>query len=191
MKRFILMLILLLVACPHPTPPSQAAPVVEAGPSDCNLDSSVPVCPAWEVHFSPNGGCQKSVIDHIKASKKTIRVQAYTLTAPPITEALIAAKNSGVDVQVILDSTESKMKYSALSALRTAGVPVYIDAKHAIAHNKVMIFDSSSVETGSYNYTNAAEHDNAENCLFLEAATFASPYAENWNVHKDHSSATP
>jgi len=37
-----------------------------------------------------------------------------------------------------------------------------IDHEHAIAHNKIIIIDKRVVITGSYNFTNQAEHENAE-----------------------------
>ena len=42
-----------------------------------------------------------------------------------------------------------------------------IDAEHAIAHNKVMIIDGETVITGSFNFTKAAEENNAENLLII------------------------
>jgi phosphatidylserine/phosphatidylglycerophosphate/cardiolipin synthase-like enzyme len=39
----------------------------------------------------------------------------------------------------------------------TPGIPVKIDAAHAIAHNKTMIIDGETVITGSFNFTKAAE----------------------------------
>lgn len=40
-------------------------------------------------------------------------------------------------------------------------MPTYIDAKHAIAHNKIMITDGATVLTGSFNFTKAAQEKNA------------------------------
>ncbi len=37
------------------------------------------------------------------------------------------------------------------------GVSTFIDAQHAIAHNKIMIIDKETVITGSFNFTKAAE----------------------------------
>ena len=51
---------------------------------------------------------------------------------------------------------------------RTAGIPTFIDAKHAIAHNKIMIIDRETVITGSFNFTKAAEEKNAENLLIIK-----------------------
>ena len=44
----------------------------------------------------------------------------------------------------------------------------YIDSKHAIAHNKIMIIDRNTLITGSFNFTKAAEEKNAENLLILK-----------------------
>jgi phosphatidylserine/phosphatidylglycerophosphate/cardiolipin synthase-like enzyme len=44
---------------------------------------------------------------------------------------------------------------------------VKIDTQHAITHNKVMIIDGETVNTGSFNFTRAAEENNAENLLVI------------------------
>ena len=38
-----------------------------------------------------------------------------------------------------------------------------IDAKHAIAHNKVIVIDGVTTLTSSFNFTRVAEEKNAEN----------------------------
>ena len=68
-----------------------------------------------------------------------------------------------------------------------AGVPTYIDAKHAIAHNKIMVIDSHTILTGSFNFTKAAEENNAENLLVIEDAALAKKYTDNWQKHLAHS----
>lgn len=194
MKRIVPWFALLLTSCPHPSAPNGVVDsgVVDTGANDCNIDSGmVPEPPRPEVHFSPKGGCQEALIARIRSSKKTVHVQAYTLTAKPIIDALVVAHGNGVDVQVVIDSSEAKIPASPVPLLRAGSVPVFIDSKHLIAHNKVMLFDGEIVELGSYNYTNAAENDNAENCLFLNDKSLASSYEENWKTHQGHSTAAP
>lgn len=70
---------------------------------------------------------------------------------------------------------------------RNHGIPVYVDGKEAIQHNKVMIIDSEIVITGSFNFTKAAEERNAENVLVIRSKEMAKMYLENWNKHKEHS----
>ncbi len=140
-----------------------------------------------EVYFSPNGGCTQAIVDNLNWAEKYIRVQAYSFTSKPIAEALIAAHKRGVDVQVLLDKSQLHGKGSKLDLLVQAGVPVMIDKKHAIAHNKVMIIDGVTVLTGSFNFTNAAEDKNAENLLVVRDKVVARKYRNNWNNHSKHS----
>jgi len=70
--------------------------------------------------------------------------------------------------------------------LKNAGIPVWIDAKHAIAHNKVMVIDGTTVITGSFNFTKAAEEKNTENLIILRDTGLAKLYMENWEQHRGH-----
>lgn len=141
------------------------------------------------VHFSPKGGCVEAVYSFIREAKISIHMQAYGFTSDPITDALCdAAKKPGITVEVLLDSDNRTDKYSKATKVAACGVKVLFDAKHQIAHNKILIIDGISVETGSFNYTQAAERGNAENCLFIRNdAPLAAQYESNWQSHKLHS----
>jgi phosphatidylserine/phosphatidylglycerophosphate/cardiolipin synthase-like enzyme len=121
--------------------------------------------PAWEVYFSPHGGCTDAIIREVNKAKNTVLVQAYSFTSAPIAKALLDAHKRKVKVEVILDKSQRTQKYSSATFLFNAGIPTKIDAKHAIAHNKVMIIDGETIITGSFNFTKAAEENNAENLL--------------------------
>lgn len=60
-------------------------------------------------------------------------------------------------VEVILDKSQRTEKYSSADLLAHAGIPTYIDTKHQIAHNKIIIIDTKRVLTGSFNFTKNAE----------------------------------
>ena len=142
------------------------------------------------VAFSPNSGATKLVTDTIHQAKKQILVQAYSFTSPAIAKALADAKARGVDIEVILDKSQWTEKYSGATYLANHKIPVLIDDKHAIAHNKVMIIDGNTVITGSFNFTRAAEERNAENVIVLENnPVLARVYAQNWRAHAEHSVA--
>ncbi len=115
-------------------------------------------------------------------------VQAYSFTSEPIAEALARAHRRGVEVHAILDKSQRSEKYTAANLLIRAGIPVLIDASHAIDHNKVMIIDNDMVITGSFNFTKAAEERNAENLLAIRCKELAALYIENWRPHKGHAS---
>lgn len=142
-----------------------------------------------EVYFSPKGGCTEAVVRELDAAKSAILVQAYSFTSAPIAKALVNANKRGVRVEVILDKSQRTEKYSEADFLRNMGIPVRIDARHQIAHNKVMVIDDGVVITGSFNFTKAAEESNAENLLVLRDKSLAAKYTANWKAHAEHSEA--
>ena len=104
-----------------------------------------------------------------------------------IAQALIDAHHRGVRVEAILDKSNRHDEHSLADMLRQGGIPVTIDARHEIAHNKVMVIDGAVVITGSFNFTRQAEHSNAENMLVIRDAGLARQYADNWSCHAAHS----
>lgn len=139
------------------------------------------------VHFSPGGGCTDTIVHEIGQARKSILLQAYSFTSVPIAKALTDAHKRGVKVEAILDKSNRAGKYSSADFLLHAGIPVRIDAEHAIAHNKIIILDGETVITGSFNFTKAAEEWNAENLLVIRDKELAGRYMENWRIHAGHS----
>jgi phosphatidylserine/phosphatidylglycerophosphate/cardiolipin synthase-like enzyme len=175
----ILAMALLAGGCAEePVPPAapQAVPVPAAGAIQESAGGI-------EVYFSPHGGCTNAVVRELDAARDSVLVQAYTFTSSPIAKALVAARGRGVNVQVILDKSQRTGGYSPATFFKDAGIPTFIDDKYAIAHNKVMVIDGRVVLTGSFNFDESAEEDNAENLLVLHDAATAAKYAANWNAH--------
>ena len=151
------------------------------------FSSSPPVTmPQPVVAFSPGNQCTDLETELIGSAKSEILMQAYGFTSAPIYSALDNAKARGVDVEVILDRSNRTAKRSGRVEIESHSIPVFIDAKHPIAHNKVTIVDRRFIETGSFNYTKQGEH-NAENCLVLDDPALAEKYRANWMAHRAHS----
>ncbi len=168
-RNFLFPLFLILVALP-----------VQA------YDLTIKDAPA-QVYFSPKGGGQQAIVDAIGQAKESIYVQAYSFTSVPIAKALVDAARRGVKVIAILDKSQRSERYTGATFLRNEGIPVWIDADHAIAHNKVMVLDGNVVVTGSFNFTRAAEEKNAENLLIIRDQRLAKLYTNNWQKHREHS----
>jgi len=122
--------------------------------------------------------------------EKNIRVQAYSFTAAPIIKAILEAKKRNVSCEVILDKSQETQNYSELDFFFNQGVPAFIDDRHAIAHNKIILIDDSTIITGSFNFSKAAEDSNAENLLVIkDDPDLARKYAQNYAAHREHSRA--
>ncbi len=146
--------------------------------------TAFPASAPYQVCFTPGGNCTSEIVSAISDAKHSIFVQAYSFTSAPIADALDAAKQRGVDVEVILDKSQAKGRYHSASDFVSDGIPTWIDYKPAIAHNKVMIIDGATVITGSFNFTKAAQYRNAENILIIRDAGLAAAYKQNWEYRE-------
>jgi phosphatidylserine/phosphatidylglycerophosphate/cardiolipin synthase-like enzyme len=88
----------------------------------------------WQVYFSPHDVATDAIIRELNKAKITILVQAYPFTSAPIAKALLNAHKKRVKVGVILDKSKRTQNYSPATFLYNQGIPVKIDAQHAIAH---------------------------------------------------------
>ena len=127
----------------------------------------MPSCPKiqrWQKNtnlqaaFSPRQGAMALIIKIIGEAKESIHVAAYSFTSRPIAEALAAAHDKGVDVEIVLDKSQRKGRGTLVPFLHDHHIPTRINSHYAIMHNK-------------FNYTKAAEEKNAENVLIVRRNT--------------------
>ena len=140
-----------------------------------------------QVFFSPRGGCTQAIVGQIDGAGSELLIQAFSFTSRDIAAAIVRAHKRGVRVAIVLDKSNRSEKYSAAEFTARAGIPTTIDARHAIAHNKIMILDRETVITGSFNFTKAAEESNAENVIIIRSMDLADLYRRNWEKHRAHS----
>lgn len=164
-----------------------AGPALASPPLEFSLHGTA------QVAFTPGDDAGALVVTAIDQAKTQILVQAYSFTHRAIAEALVAARQRGVDVQVIADREQDRtIDTSRIGYLAEHGVSVYLDGEHAAAHNKVMIIDNGRPDAaliiGSFNFTTAAQYRNAENLLILRGnPLLTEAYAANWRRHRTHS----
>ena len=143
--------------------------------------------PSVTAHFSPRGGCTDVIVQELQRARKEILVLAYSFTSKALAQALVESKLRGVNVEIVLDHSNEKESHTELPFLLQRGLAVLIDPHHAIAHNKVMLIDGHTVVTGSFNFTNQAEHENAENLLVIKGhPDLLRAYRANFLTHKEH-----
>jgi phosphatidylserine/phosphatidylglycerophosphate/cardiolipin synthase-like enzyme len=141
-----------------------------------------------EYAFSPREGAEKLVLKVIDSARHEIRMMTYSLTSVPVVKALIEARRRGVDVAIVSDyknnvaEDRSGKARAALSALVNAGCRVRTISIYPIHHDKVIVADRETVETGSFNYSAAAANNNSENVLVVwKNPDLAKGYLEHWN----------
>jgi len=134
---------------------------------------------SYQVCFTPGENCIPKIVAAIDSAQQQILVQAYSFNQRDIIHALVAAHKRGVTVKILLDKDILNHR-ALLKYLQRQQLWLKIDTQPAIAHNKVMILDTRTVITGSFNFTFAAAKDNAENVLIISDAVFAQQYIKNW-----------
>ncbi|MEE8638406.1 MAG: phospholipase D-like domain-containing protein, partial [Candidatus Margulisiibacteriota bacterium] len=92
-----------------------------------------------------------TIIEKLDQAKKSIYLAIYAFTNEELCQALINAKNRGVDVRVIRDSKQTKN--SQYEALKKAGIEVI--KSDLTLHHKFCVIDESGLFMGSFNWTRA------------------------------------
>jgi phosphatidylserine/phosphatidylglycerophosphate/cardiolipin synthase-like enzyme len=131
------------------------------------------------VYFSPDGGCKSQVIYWASRANQSIHVLIYSFTLDDVSDALIDAYNSGVEVRVVFEKQQIS-QYSEYPKLKQAGVAVRNDTNSAYMHNKVMIIDETIVLTGSFNWSAHAEEQNSENLIVIKSTHIAETYEQEF-----------
>lgn len=142
---------------------------------------------SWQLYFSPNGGCTDAIVRELRKAQREVQVMAYSFTSKPIATALVDCHRRGVRVEVVLDKGQRGEKYTEADFIAHAGIPTYLDGKHAIHHNKVVLIDDETVITGSFNFSSSAELRNAENLLVVRDPEMVRRYRYEWQRHQMHS----
>jgi phosphatidylserine/phosphatidylglycerophosphate/cardiolipin synthase-like enzyme len=160
-------------------------------PAHCRGES--PATAKVEVAFTPGEDVSALIVRHIGQARSSVKMQAFLFTDRRIANALVAARKRGVEVEVIGDAAQHAAGgLPHLKALERAGARVFLDGEHAAAHDKVIIIDApverSTVITGSYNFTNAAQSRNAENVVVISGnRALTGRFADNFEKHRRES----
>ena len=117
------------------------------------------------------------IIDLIRSAQTSIKIDVAHFNSERIAQALIDFHNDNPDVaiEILLDQGEYGDSRSRARDLEDAGLDVryktYSLAFHhprsQLMHHKTITIDESTIGTGSYNWSDTAEHSNYENFLII------------------------
>lgn len=181
-----------------PTATSLAGPTPSSGggvPTAVNASGTW-----WEVYFTDpvnmkdplnwQGSIEGRLIDKINAAQTSIHIVSFEFDLTPVAEALIAAKQRGVDVRWVTDD-ESGLEadedpgHGQFAMLQDAGIEVRSDTRSALMHNKFWIFDGQIVWTGSTNITENGIFKQDNNAIVIRspelAAIYEAEFQEMWD----------
>ncbi len=149
----------------------------------------------WEVYFTDrftiNDPSQWQIsvvgrlIEKINAAQNSIHIAAFEFNLDPVADALIAARQRGVDVRWVTDDehgleADAEPGRGQFGRLQNAGIEVRADDRSALMHNKFIIFDYQTVWTGSTNLTNNAVFKQENNVLVIHSPAVAAMYEKEF-----------
>src|SRR5215212_887554 len=162
-----------------------SSPVVDA-PTAANASADW-----WEVYFTDpinvknpgewQGSIEGRLIDKINAAQTSIHIASFEFDLTPIAEALIAAKQRGVDVRWVTDDesglgADEDPGRGQFAMLQKAGIEVRSDNRSALMHNKFWIFDDKILWTGSTNITVSGVFKQNNNTIVVHSPELATMY---------------
>lgn len=172
-----------------------------AAPTVLNVPTSVNATGAWwEVYFTDpahvndpanwQNSIEGRLIEKIKAAQTSIHIASFEFDLTPVAEALIAAKQRGVDVRWVTDDenglgADEDPGRGQFAMLQNAGIEVRSDDRSALMHNKFWIFDGKIAWTGSTNITENGVFEQNNNAIVIHspeiAAIYEREFAEMWD----------
>lgn len=154
----------------------------------------------WEVYFTDPvnindpADWQSSVagrlVEKINAAQTSIHIASFEFDLTPVAEALIAARQRGVDVRWVTDDehgleADEDPGHGQFAMLQDAGIEVRSDNRSALMHNKFWIFDGQIVWTGSTNITVNGIFKQDNNAFVIQspqvAAIYEREFQEMWD----------
>lgn len=141
-----------------------------------------------KTYFSPEDDTLRAFLDFIGTAEKKIRIADYSFNLEPLVDLLIKKHNAKVDVRLVLDKSQSVgvSEKPAIERLKKAKIKFVVGTsdKHKIMHNKFTIIDDEWVQSGSWNYTNAASDE--DNFFDIEHShDRASVFTADWQKMYD------
>ncbi|MAY81041.1 MAG: hypothetical protein CL930_09685 [Deltaproteobacteria bacterium] len=117
----------------------------------------------------------EAVVGIIENATESLDIAVYDLDVPEISEAIIQAAHSGVDVRVVSDADEADAE--GMADLIDAGLEVVLrPAGDRIMHHKFIVADQELVWTGSVNLTDNGLYRNNNHGVVVESQHAALDY---------------
>lgn len=164
----------------RPSVKDAKTPVAEVAGTNTDAQPSTPVyftAPTRPYDDRKVGGIENNLIALIDNAKTSVDLAVFEFDLEDVAQALIRAKERGVQVRVVHDNEHTKSD-PQIGELEAVGIPAVADNRSAFMHDKFFVIDRKCVWTGSFNITVNAAFKNNENAVVI----CSDDVAENYGV---------
>ncbi|MCH8490683.1 MAG: phospholipase D-like domain-containing protein [Oceanicaulis sp.] len=120
--------------------------------------------------------CKAKIIESISQAKTTVKVAMAYFTDKEIANELIAARQRGAEVNVVLSNDNTNNEIRELLKGKVSLV-IFKSNGRGIMHHKFCIIDNSLLVHGSYNYTYNANKNNQESLNITDSYSLINEYS--------------
>lgn len=136
-----------------------------------------------EVYFSPDDGVLNHLLLFARSAKTSIDFLAFSFTSDALANTLIRQADAGIRVRGVFDADQVNSNQGGdYRWMKQSGLEIRRDTLPGQMHNKVMIVDGKAVVTGSYNFSNSAEHYNDENVVIIHDTQVAGSFQKEFEI---------
>ena len=145
--------------------------------------------------FSPDDNLENILVNLINQEQEAITIAVFSFTSGVVAHALLKAKERGVHIEIITDSSCLKDRFNKIELLQQKGIKILVYKPSGttllsdIMHNKFVIFkknvnNKKILWTGSYNFTKSAQLKNQENVIIIDEEHIIERYIKQFDIIK-------
>ncbi|MDB4953868.1 MAG: cardiolipin synthase [Myxococcales bacterium] len=194
MKSFFVIATLLVAACQSDPAASADATIAIDAPDGTGCTPTTPRSQVPDTFVGPTG-LQTRLGNLIDGAHTTLDVQMYLFTVQALANKIVAAKNRGVAVRVILDPDEAGNQ--SVIPIFNSGAIAWKNAStvYTFSHAKYLLIDHASVVIMSMNF-NVDAMNNERNYGFVDrdledVADVQSVFEQDWALANGMQAAAP
>lgn len=141
------------------------------------------------LQFSRSERAPETIVAALDLAQRSALLALYELKLPAAADAIIRAKQRGVDVRLIFDEGHAREqpgvegRSAELQRVIDAGIEVRTlrgNGSYGIMHQKVAVLDGELLIGGSFNWTTAADERNYENLMLSDDPGIVYLYDADW-----------
>ena len=133
-----------------------------------------------EILFSPEDDIQFAWVQEINKARKYIHIACFGISNPVIAQALESARSRGVEVILLEDNRQSRLRWDEHGALQSDGCEVIIKRSTVLLHDKMGVFDGKDAIIGSWNLSESAEKQDNSDVVFVNDPSVAQQTEKAW-----------
>ncbi len=137
--------------------------------------------------FSKTTNINRDLCNAISSETGNIYIMASKFSSNVLKNCIVNLIATDRRVFLLIDSKYFDKNSKAIRTLSSSEICVYVDSIHNTFHNKVILAGTDFVFTGSYNFSDEAEYQNAENAVFIRSPEIYKAYKHEFSKHLYHS----